>query len=80
MERLKLLSAAASQVLLGAVEPEPLQDLAFEQRPDAVHPGPIPGPVHKILLRAVRETVPESLDLGARIGWHLEAGYLRLPP
>jgi hypothetical protein len=44
LETVKLLPAAAGRVLLGAVEPEPFQDLAFEQCPDGVHPGPIPGP------------------------------------
>src|SRR4051795_2344298 len=64
LEWLKLLPTAARQVLLGAVEPEPFQDLAFEQRPHAVHPGPVPGSFDQVLFRAVRETVPESLDLG----------------
>jgi hypothetical protein len=64
LEAVEFLSAAARQVLLGAVEPEPFQDLAFEQRPDRVHPGPIPGPVHKVLLGSMRELIPESLDLG----------------
>ena len=57
LETVEFLSTAASQILLGTVEPEPFQDLAFEQRPDRVDPWPIPGPFDKVLFRAVRETV-----------------------
>ena len=46
LESIEGLSSPASRVLLRAVEPEPFQDLAFEQRPDGVDSGPIPRPFH----------------------------------
>jgi hypothetical protein len=64
MKTIEFLPSAAGQVFLGAVEPEPFQDLAFEQGPDCVDPGPIPGTFDQVLLRAVGESVAQSLDLG----------------
>jgi hypothetical protein len=62
------LSAAARQVFLGTVEPEPFQRLAFEQRPDGMHSGPVPRLVHEIFLNAVRQAVAQSLDLSSLLG------------
>jgi hypothetical protein len=57
MERIEFLSSTAGQVLLGSVEPESFQNLAFEQGPDCVDSGPIPRPLDQVLLRTMREAV-----------------------
>ena len=62
LETAEVFPAAASGILLGAVEPEAFQDLALGQGLDAVDPGPIPRSFDKILLEE-EGTVPRRPGL-----------------
>ena len=59
-----VLATLASRILLGAIEPGPLQRPAAQQGVDAVDAGPLLGPCDQVFLGTVGQEVGEAVDLG----------------
>jgi hypothetical protein len=74
----EVFAAAASEVLLGAVEPPALESLSFGQRLDAVDARPVLEAFHQALFDAVAEDVAEPRDL--RLGLVADLDRLIPPP